>query len=117
MRISDWSSDVCSSDLTHRKRGREDEREFVDERWQPVFLEEDLDHVGDHLAQSEWPDAIRTVAVLPKTEQATFKADHPGPDHHRHQQNKDHLAAGDPRTEKRLVGKECVSTCEHQGSP
>src|SRR3546814_1273286 len=93
MRISDWSSDVCSSDLTeqrvlavarpaaehhrvnleagnrqeqqhadievgdtpgwrhrhqrehqqhqtHRKRGREDEREFVDERWQPVRSEE-----------------------------------------------------------------------------
>src|SRR3546814_17907275 len=100
MRISDWSSDVCSSDLTHRKRGREDEREFVDERWQPVFLEEDLDHVGDHLAQSEWPDAIRKVEVLPQTEQATFKPEHTGRYNQRTHQNHQRI----DRMKERLEG-------------
>src|SRR3546814_17452957 len=28
MRISDWSSDVCSSDLTHRARRKGDQRRF-----------------------------------------------------------------------------------------
>src|SRR3546814_5633988 len=44
MRISDWSSDVCSSDLV-----REDDGFRIDERLKRIILPEriDLGHIGD----------------------------------------------------------------------
>ena len=49
---------------------------LVDERRNPVFLEEDLHHVRGHLQQAEPADAVRAVAVLPQREQAAFDPDH-----------------------------------------
>src|SRR3546814_13963689 len=93
MRISDWSSDVCSSDLAavHAARaepariGRgptdsEPQRQRRDER----------DQQGEREQQ---PMALR-------------------------QSRKPHLAAlRTVRSEERRVGKECVSTCRSRWSP
>ncbi len=45
---------------------REQEGRLVHEGRHPVFLEEDLDHVGHHLQQTEGADAIGPIAVLPQ---------------------------------------------------
>src|SRR3546814_19956773 len=96
MRISDWSSDVCSSDLTHRQN-----------RCKPVgsFREgQPLTHV--------W------MAPIPvKTKMATMT--------HRMRkwltncmmsQSVQRLKAAWERSEERRVGKECVSTCRYRWS-
>src|SRR3546814_4177899 len=87
MRISDWSSDVCSSDLKHHWRFAPDEgREWrysqhqlcVPARWRHV-------HAGQAASDS------RGAALV------------------EHQ--------GRIRSEERRVGKECVSTCRSRWSP
>src|SRR3546814_16108670 len=95
MRISDWSSDVCSSDLEvhqHREAGeelqalgkaaehREGARDIL------VILDPESAHIvvlGAHLVIFE--------------EHAIFALGH--------------------RSEERRVGKECVSTCRSRWSP
>src|SRR3546814_14968122 len=64
MRMSDWSSDVCSSDLSHRVRG-------------------DAERAGEDVGRAAG----------------------------------DHAEPGQPRSEERRVGKECVSTCRSRWSP
>src|SRR3546814_8242244 len=69
MRISDWSSDVCSSDLVHhpdRPRERdddEDDREDQREHRPPAFRAgvhvEEVDHVDDDLDEGEGEDDER----------------------------------------------------------
>src|SRR3546814_20711447 len=91
MRISDWSSDVCSSDLETELRAR---REKVKIEPPPAAQVEKSDrakreqqiplfHVGDGTG-------IPPLALL---------------DDHK------------PRSEERRVGKECVSTCRSRWSP
>src|SRR3546814_3839068 len=77
MRISDWSSDVCSSDL-------------VTSEFQPV-------------------------ALLPESHDARV-VDGVGPDGVRRRCHR-LRHSGQPRSEERRVGKECVSTCRSRGSP
>src|SRR3546814_11357129 len=96
MRISDWSSDVCSSDLgVERLHSRA-----------PTRLESTLD-----LLKLSVPDERPDPGVA---------------DHHlggcdpspallgRHQGLADHSLQ---RSEERRVGKECVSTCRSRWSP
>src|SRR3546814_10528025 len=88
MRISDWSSDVCSSDLSARQRGRE------------LLLRpaEGLALLGIDAARV--PDVIITH----------LHYDHAGT-------LNDFPAATFHRSEERRVGKECVRTCRSRWSP
>src|SRR3546814_11345401 len=95
MRISDWSSDVCSSDLIeaeHLDRGRR--AGFLD-----LFVA--FVHQGPHAA----PLAAGNEDVA-DLESAAL-----------HQNGGDRPAAALQRSEERRVGKECVSTCRSRWSP
>src|SRR3546814_14085890 len=97
MRISDWSSDVCSSDLTPvDKNGRTQRANLA-----PVTRDDTLQkgHIGGQIMASggKLANAVRGS--------------------HQH-----HVAAIDERTgidrsEERRVGKECVSTCRSWWAP
>src|SRR3546814_2609495 len=92
MRISDWSSDVCSSDLAHRHDG---DTTLVIEQ-----LRRQLQPVAQAIAG----------AVIPGD--AGFM--HTGAGRLADDQE---ARAGGSRSEERRVGKECVSTCRSRGSP
>src|SRR3546814_20089537 len=95
MRISDWSSDVCSSDLLHfhalalgvfdRVLAVDRVAEAVDDTAEKALADR---HVDDGAR------ALDGVAFLDGR-----------------------VGAEDPRSEARRVGKECVSTCRSRGSP
>src|SRR3546814_13403206 len=91
MRISDWSSDVCSSDLEHRtatQPGRLLERGFRAPQGS-----------GRRARQTD-----RRRSALDKVQQPLSPAWPPD------------LKRG-RRSEERRVGKECVSTCRSRWSP
>src|SRR3546814_12613618 len=97
MRISDWSSDVCSSDLQH-EAGR------VTAEW----LADKLGGKGNIVVLTGVPgtsvDTQRTEAakeVFAKHPDIKIIAEAPGM----------------WRSEERRVGKECVSTCRSRWSP
>src|SRR3546814_12147003 len=91
MRISDWSSDVCSSDLHHRADRAQRQRTGTgDERRDVQFYA--LVGVVDRLVQEL--AAIIGVARKPVVCQVCIQ----------------------PRSEERRVGKECVSTCRSRWS-
>src|SRR3546814_15994664 len=117
MRISDWSSDVCSSDLIcgrqlahldgHDVRNRETRRlgpENQTSRGKPsVFgpLEYHKSGFGDGTGAG----FLRAFGVEPPESGSRFRKRPP------------HLFAADLRPEARRVGKECVSTCSSRWSP
>src|SRR3546814_6349338 len=93
MRISDWSSDVCSSDLVEGVKlidGRQNGQvQLLFAKQKKVLLYEyqytsEKDDMGDFL----WGDTYRTTSTRDNTIQA--------------------------RSEERRVGKECVSTCRYR---
>src|SRR3546814_14241153 len=88
MRISDWSSDVCSSDLSSKWPGQSS-------RWCRRA----------HFAQFGWRqdliEAMGGSSVLRR-----LVAAHVRPRRY-----------GDARSEERRVGTECVSTCRSRWSP
>src|SRR3546814_13980215 len=92
MRISDWSSDVCSSDLLHRLPRRDgrmrDDRPVSDQR--EIGRQDPALHAD-----------IGCVPAVPAR-----RAQPAGRDHSDAQ-----------RSEERRVGKECVSTCRSRWSP
>src|SRR3546814_6393579 len=88
MRISDWSSDVCSSDLNARSRAR-----VVDVDVPIAGLPQDLD--GFTIVQ------ISDVHVGPTIKKQYVQA----------------IVDAVNRSEERRVGKECVSTCRSRWSP
>src|SRR3546814_4536630 len=91
MRISDWSSDVCSSDLGDPPF--EEQATWVSRNMQFRNLWNRLhDKPGER-----WVDDPAVSAL-------TFSA---------HLHNVDNL----PRSEERRVGKECVSTCRSRWLP
>src|SRR3546814_20729498 len=100
MRISDWSSDVCSSDLD----GVADDAGFGQDqdegvvRGQPGVIGEVADTDTEHRVGEEHLDAV--VPAFDATVGGGF--------------------AGIEflhRSEERRVGKECVSTCRSRWSP
>src|SRR3546814_12346892 len=99
MRISDWSSDVCSSDLHLGGDGRTGELRRGGEHGVAVDEHDrgELDDVVDLLA--ELLD-VEDLAGLDLLLLAT---------------GLDHCVHG--RSEERRVGKECVSTCRSRWSP
>src|SRR3546814_12617556 len=94
MRISDWSSDVCSSDLPVPPQTPEEEG-----RLQDLEIEND-----DLVAALETELADGT----PEAEAANDRLE-------AIEREVDEIEAGcsaiDPRSEERRVGKECVRTC------
>src|SRR3546814_10966866 len=98
MRISDWSSDVCSSDLGFRRReGLEDRRMRLLQR-----LGDDADRLDDTVF-----DAAAVQGGRRKAPGRTFHRYFP-------------IGAVDGehvRSEERRVGKKWVSTCRSRWSP
>src|SRR3546814_16327707 len=114
MRISDWSSDVCSSDLITELRRRESELRSIGEelRHKNVLLDAALDNMAQGLAMFDvnqrliicnqrFLDLYNLPAVM--AQPGTELTDIP-----------DHTARA--RSEERRVGKACVSTCRSRGS-
>src|SRR3546814_5909904 len=91
MRISDWSSDVCSSDL--RREPVEIERE--------ALLEFEIDE-ADRAADRARRFQIGRIVGL-DDDKVIVRPEQRGRD--------------DERSEERRVGKECVSTCRSRWSP
>src|SRR3546814_16968924 len=92
MRISDWSSDVCSSDLMAMRDGR------------PAF--------ASCLAESDAPQGWRAqrkdggVLFDIASGEAVLRG-----------LSMPHSPRWHDRSEERRVGKECVSTCRYRWSP
>src|SRR3546814_16293932 len=95
MRISDWSSDVCSSDLAAMQS-----RLKI-----PVIIAADIIH------------GHRTVFPVPLGEAASFEPDLA--ERTARVAAVEASAAGIDwtRSEERRVGKECISTCRSRWSP
>src|SRR3546814_14404339 len=89
MRISDWSSDVCSSDLA----------------WTTTAC---------CRACAEWSKATPTTTLSLKSTTMRWKGPQLTmmPTHHRIK-----VSLPQTRSEERRVGKECVSTCRSRWSP
>src|SRR3546814_16367270 len=100
MRISDWSSDVCSSDL-------------LDHIVQAVFaattLAQLMIEIGQqrHRARGPWPTGVTGMQVF----------DHFAVIAHPLDTARQPRIAQHARSEERRVGKECVSTCRSRWSP
>src|SRR3546814_19774803 len=98
MRISDWSSDVCSSDLFQRKfesGGRPFIAVSCSERIiGAVIFSGDYKH-APYSQRPGWPD--RSIFSGPDARSGTDSSGR--------------------RSEERRVGKECVSTCRSRWSP
>src|SRR3546814_13423723 len=103
MRISDWSTDVCSSDLKHVV--------YRCARWgcSGEQLQSALDYWRNLQFQGEEPFA---VPVLPHRKNAISR-------HKRYRVKCSDGRRGlfPNRSEERRVGKECVSTCRSRWSP
>src|SRR3546814_12745672 len=97
MRISDWSSDVCSSDLSGEKVYLTLKPAPIDTGI--VFCRADLDPVVQIPARAEnvGETTMSTTLVNGDTKVDTVE----------------HLL----RSEERRVGKECVSTCSYRWAP
>src|SRR3546814_7053560 len=87
MRISDWSSDVCSSDLTLSKQNMEEIVQFCSDNALVLCADEVYQ---ENIWNPERPfHSFRKIAY----------------------------EMGFTRSEERRVGKECVSTCRSRWSP
>src|SRR3546814_17416969 len=97
MRISDWSSDVCSSDLTQRTQ---DYRVAVDCEKPYGFFP--VAAMG-YLNTSNSASSRRIFDIDTSTAMAGI--------------GYSKASLGEIRSEERRVGKECVSTCRSRWSP
>src|SRR3546814_7816887 len=89
MRISDWSSDVCSSDLVHKTL-----RRVIDGRAEMFKSGENFDWATG--------EALGFGTLLSEGYQVRLSGQDSG---------------RGTRSEERRVGKECVSTCRSRWSP
>src|SRR3546814_16553425 len=118
MRISDWSSDVCSSDLPGRRAGHLDMlTQIVAEHGPDGQSSRLLTLVAGVLVFALDEPRGETTARLPRLCRAKRKSSGPG--------SPPVVPAGDvlvaafvePRSEERRVGKEGVRTCRERGGP
>src|SRR3546814_13519370 len=124
MRISDWSSDVCSSDLVVGQFGLKldaQARPGMDKAVRQALLKNDsiASQLDLSFAGTGRPKTVRIkleIDVNPPlgSGEATTYLDFPADYEVRHQELASNLAL---RSEARMVGKECVSTCRSRGSP
>src|SRR3546814_2855975 len=87
MRISDWSSDVCSSDLAFRPRRR-------------YMSADTCTHAHEQRHQTDSAFVLGRMIEIAIEHHVGFATKAPL-----------------PRSEERRVGKECVSTCRSRWSP
>src|SRR3546814_11552132 len=99
MRISDWSSDVCSSDLS-----------FPRTSLLQIEAADDLQRSRQSLDQGNG-----THVAVPSPIEPVIRA-YPGPDATL-TDRPCRFRGKVPRSEERRVGKECVSTCRTRWSP
>src|SRR3546814_12055744 len=95
MRISDWSSDVCSSDLSrhaHRAKGKKERK---------------------RMAEAEPQVEDRTIRL----QVAAARQEESGQGIARMSRASISAIGAMERSEERRVGKECVSTCRSRWSP
>src|SRR3546814_14597723 len=101
MRISDWSSDVCSSDLRPAPAAR-----FPDDvcaglqRTRLTFMDHTMTLQNDRLLRAFARQPVDRTTVWLMRQAVSFLPEY-----------------RDTRSEERRVGKECVSTCESRWSP
>src|SRR3546814_13224408 len=111
MRISDWSSDVCSSDLFGFFQGfltADYFLKFKGLQSQQVFKESGQNYHQRHIGQkTRFPFLFREQAQHAITNVMVL-SQHVGVCV---------VAVVVARSEERRVGKECVSTCRSRGSP
>src|SRR3546814_5792812 len=100
MRISDWSSDVCSSDLLDGKTG--------------TLIKDKLQEKG-LVGLVYWENGFRNLTNSQKPVQTS--ADFQGLKLRVMQNNVFLETFRKLRSEERRVGKECVSTCRSRWSP
>src|SRR3546814_4416957 len=99
MRISDWSSDVCSSDLP---------------QYEPPAATKAIDLVGINNVGDVGLDE-KPFQTLGRG--AFGRVDEPRPDITHIGTGGDRASQRCPRSAERRVGKECVSTCRSRWSP
>src|SRR3546814_16607665 len=109
MRISDWSSDVCSSDLVAAREQPRVRRGLQQQNHSfTLVLGAELKGLGRH-----FPDAAARLYIAMLNEVANSEQ--------RAQQRLPELREALwhflDRSEERRVGKECVSTCSSRWSP
>src|SRR3546814_19685760 len=101
MRISDWSSDVCSSDLGNvpwlQLHGGHGQRCLM-----PLLRLSRLEHAPDEQASQHKGKGEDRCKDSANVWEARFRA-----------LDQAHVGS----SEERRVGKECVSTCRSRGSP
>src|SRR3546814_15842443 len=98
MRISDWSSDVCSSDLRakpHQHRGDTEQEAKI-----PDPVDQECLEIGEDCARLLEPETDQQV----RHQTYRFPAE-------------EQLQEVVARSEERRVGKECVSTFRSRWSP
>src|SRR3546814_12673961 len=98
MRISDWSSDVCSSDLGRHPYRSKGYRRMTGQSWSERLLggfRRTSERLGENLAGLTGKSRLDDDD-LDRIEEALITAD---------------------RSEERRVGKECVSTCRSRWTP
>src|SRR3546814_18807582 len=111
MRISDWSSDVCSSDLLAFDAGQRQQRDIdqdddgLSEHGWTNHLARGLGDDGQPLFEVQ--GAAVVMLAFGNTPQRIFHNDDSTVD----------TEAEIKRSEERRVGKECVSTCRSRWSP
>src|SRR3546814_16896884 len=97
MRISDWSSDVCSSDLYHLQLS--ENVVGISAHMPVVAVAHDLAACGDHDTAQLAPLLIVHAGYEVAVWRPPLGVENVG------------------RSEERRVGKECVSTCRSRWSP
>src|SRR3546814_18569032 len=102
MRISDWSSDVCSSDLEVRQQGAAHLAVEGLAGLEPLTVAARREPEAQHIFQR----AHATPPMFPSTlwAMAEVPSDQPN-------------SQGARRSAERRVGKECVSTCKSRWAP
>src|SRR3546814_18531128 len=105
MRISDWSSDVCSSDLPVVSR----------HRYPPICPSiPEWSHTWEGVAAGSSLDGPERQSAHDMALQDEHR------EAHRHQSDDAddrHLATSHARSDERRVGNECVSKCRYRWSP
>src|SRR3546814_11820503 len=108
MRISDWSSDVCSSDLAIVGHDRPiltrcDDSVLRVVAGAPVLLRRSRGYVPDGIRLAESGPPVLALGALLKCCTCLLR--------------EDEAVLSQHRSEERRVGNECVSTCRSRWSP
>src|SRR3546814_9503596 len=101
MRISDWSSDVCSSDLSCAAFLKGGKGKFSRILWPP--WEADCKNVGKITGTLLSRMALQKLRPAAASNARKIRRRNPSLEH--------------PRSEERRVGKACVSQCRSRWSP